>query len=156
LYLDTATRNGQMIRAFKVALPDITANSQPELEQAQSRYEIASTYMRRGMLEAALSQLLLGLHDEPHHVASLIKAGELSLKLGRWPEALDLSRRALALDPRNAATLHVAGQAAEKLNAHKEAVGFLEQAIALQPNNGEIRLALWRSVAQIQSTAKAR
>ena len=145
LYVDTTERNWRLLRNFKVAaLPDVSPESNRELESPEVRYWIGMGYMRRNAPEDALAQFEKALQLDPAHRPSMLAVGVLYLRFGRPAEALTLARAMLAREPQNVKPYFLAGLAAAALYGPSDAVGYLEQALVLDPQNVEIQRALNR------------
>ena len=157
LYRDTVDTNWRLLRSYQTSeLPPVTAESQPELEQAATWYSMATSSLKRGALEDALARFERVLQLEPGHTGALVGATSLllaaepagggHLRLSRFARALHLAREAVKREPRNADALYLAGLAAQRLNLPREAVAFLDRAVAANPDNAEFQAARLRAL----------
>ena len=145
LYLDTHETNRQLARTFRsAALPDVTLESQAQLERSSVRHVIGMEYLARGMAEDALHHLQRAIELDPNYTPSMLPAARMYLKVGRPGEALSLARRVAERDPVSAEAYVLAGLSSEALGRLTEALPFLERAFALNPQDTNVREILDR------------
>jgi tetratricopeptide (TPR) repeat protein len=140
LYVETGGQNLRRVRdARRADVPEVTADSRRELEQAEVRHAIAIVYVNRGLWEEALGQFQRAIELNPTFTAALLGASLAQIRLKRPKEALATVQRVLQREPANAEAMAQAGVADDTLNEHAQGVAFLERAVALQPQNAGYR-----------------
>ena len=73
----------------------------------------------------------------PQSLEAQLRAGEMLLLGRRFPEAQDLSRRALILDPKNIRGLVLNANALAGMKRHDQAMAAIERAIQLDPTRAD-------------------
>lgn len=97
-------------------------------------YYLAVVAQRGGEFERSLSLLDAALALEPSDRAALVRAGNVSVELGRLRQAEHYYRNALELDGARAAALAGLGRIAAIERRPKEAIDLFERALAIQPS----------------------
>lgn len=105
------------LREFRAKHPirnrrELSGPEWKELRQLRSRlarnpaameYLLACQLLAEGKEEAALRRLRQAARHEPRNPSLHLKAGDVFLKLKRWPDAEEAFRKSLEIDPENAA-----------------------------------------------------
>ena len=84
--------------------------------------------------------LKAGLEIMPDSVLLLSKIAGFYMKAGRFPEASEYSRAALALEPRNFDAIVVAGWSEDMRGNWAEAAGLYRMAMEVEPENKTVRM----------------
>ena len=119
-------------------------------------YDLGLLYQDLGRFEEALAQFGDVLAIEPGDLPSLIRSGDVELKLGRPPGARHFFRRALALSPESAAAHDGLGRAAAATGDHAAAVRHFEKALEIQPQAGAVHYALAIAYRRLGDLERAR
>jgi len=80
---------------------------------------------------------------------------EQLLRDGRYPEAVEAYRQAIADHPEDAALVEGAGEAYDKLGESSAAKASFQRALELEPNNAELHFKLATTLAHEGATADA-
>ena len=84
----------------------------------------------------------LGPGDPRYEALAKVDLSYAHIKAGRWPEAIEAARAALALDPANAIAWANLGVALYKLGHVADARQALDRSLALNPGNEPLRSVL--------------
>jgi spermidine synthase len=140
LFIGTIDRNLQLVRSARnTDIPDVTAGSRRQVDQAEARYQIGLAYARRDLWDEALAQYQKALELGPTYRPALLAAGQAYRQLDRPKEALAMAQKVLQREPGNAEAMAQAGLAHSALSEHGQAMTLLERAVALQPQNAGYR-----------------
>ena len=91
----------------------------------------ATELHRKGALQEAETRCLQVLRDEPDHFAALNLLGLIDAQQGRFTEAEELMRRAIAIDARNPDLLLNLGYVLREQGRAEEALAYYGQALAI-------------------------
>ncbi len=105
-------------------------------------YDLGLLYQDLGRLEDAVSQFGDMLAVDPADLPSLIRSGDLELRLDHAQNARRFFERALAAAPESAAAHDGLGRAAAAASDHARAVLHFEKALDIQPQAAAVHYAL--------------
>ena len=96
---------------------------------------LASYYIRKGNLNAALNPLQQLVQVDPKNTQALVNIGDIYVRQKNFASAQQAYTKALAVDPKNADALFGEAELAAAQGNSAQADAALQKAIAAQPNN---------------------
>jgi predicted Zn-dependent protease len=121
-------RAEELLRKSLAAAPD----------DASARRYMAETLWRRGAGDDALTQITEAVRLDPTNAALAVRAGEMSLAVGRREFAASEAERAIRLDPKMASAWALRGCCHLKMNQQDDALADLERAVELEPDRSDL------------------
>ncbi len=105
---------------------------------AQARMNLAPQFAAAGAFERADKLMAEAMALEPGNLEIVVRHADLNANHGRWQEALNLYRTALAHLPEHPAILASAGIAAHNAGALAAAIDYYEAALSRDPGQVDI------------------
>jgi tetratricopeptide (TPR) repeat protein len=121
-------------------------------------HNYAQRLLASGKLEAAAAALDAAISLDPGRPQAYETLGELRLRQGRWPEAEESFRRALALAPKSSTARYGMGRALRQQGKRRQALEALVAAMEANPRQewtGELQRALRRGNARVEAQGLA-
>jgi predicted Zn-dependent protease len=118
----------ELLRKSLAAAPD----------DASARRYMAETLWRRGAGDDALTQITKAVRLDPTNAGLAVRAGEMSLAVGRREFAASEAERAIRLDPKLASAWALRGRCHSKINQPDEALADFERAVELEPDRSDL------------------
>jgi tetratricopeptide (TPR) repeat protein len=143
LYEDTTRINGRMLReAKKSQYPNLAGISRGELDQLAVQYDLAMSFIEKGMPIEAMEHLKAVLAKDPRYVPALIQSGRIKMQSPRILEAMEDFQAALKADPRSSEANYQLGLLYVRQNKMEEGIQSTRKAVALDPDNQIYHLEL--------------
>jgi len=143
LYENTVQLNAQMLRrAKKSHYPMMTEFSRGLIDRLSVQYDLASSYIHKGMPNEAMEHLKAVLKIDPQYVPALVDSGRIKMHSPQILEAMDDFQAALKADPRSSEAHYQLGLLYFRQNKTEEGIKSILNAISLDPDNQAYHLEL--------------
>jgi spermidine synthase len=143
LYETTEGLNLQMLRQSKKSkYPDLSGVSQEELERLPVQYDLALSFIEKGLLVEAMEHLKAVLAKDPQFVPALIQSGRIKMQSARSLEAMEDFLAALKSDPRSSEAHYQLGLLYLMQNKTEVGIQSIQKAVAIDPDNQTYHLEL--------------
>ena len=126
-YAEFLKARGQQAEAAE----QIAAASKLEPADTDLLFQGAVSDLQSGRAEAARKKLIVVLQRDPDHAQAQNHLAVLLAGQKRFPEAIELLRKAVALEPKNAEFYNNLGVILVRHGKHAEAMNALEEAVRL-------------------------
>jgi len=109
-----------------------------EAQRRQARVELIGLLLRTNAKTQAQAELIALSENVGDDPAEQARIGDLFMRAGDYPNALEAYRLSLKYDRHDAATLKGAGDAAFELGQYPAAEHYLEMALSENPNDAQV------------------